>query len=47
MKKTIVRIVREHFHRKEPSLKGLTKDSRDHFYSELYCYLLQQMKVTV
>lgn len=39
MKKTIVRIVREHFH-KSGALKGLKKDERDQFYSELYIYLV-------
>jgi len=47
MKKTIVRIVREHFGKNNESIKGLHKDQRDHFYSELYCYLVQQMKITV
>ncbi len=46
MKKTIVRIVREHFE-KSGTLKGLKKDSRDQFYSELYIYLVQQMRETV
>jgi hypothetical protein len=32
MKKTIVRIVKEHF-QKTGSIKGLHKDERDHFYS--------------
>ena len=47
LKKTVVRIVREHFGRKEATFKGLTRDERDHFYSELYCYLVQQMKSTL
>jgi hypothetical protein len=46
MKKTIVRIVREHFH-KSGALKGLKKDARDQFYSELYIYLVKQMRETV
>jgi len=46
MKKTIVRIVREHFSKSE-SIKGLHKDERDHFYSELYVYLVEQMRNTV
>ena len=46
MKKTIVRIVREHFGKNE-QLKGLKKDQRDQFYSELYIYLVGQMKETV
>ena len=48
MKKTIVRIVKEHFQKKdEPSIKGLYKDERDHFYSTLYAYLVAQMRQTV
>lgn len=46
MKKTIVRIVKEHF-KKTSSFKGLSKDSQDHFYSELYIYLVEQMRSTV
>lgn len=46
MKKTIVRIVKEHFH-KAGTLKGIYKDDRDHFYSQLYQYLVQQMRETV
>jgi hypothetical protein len=35
MKKTIVRIVKEHFQKKseEGGIKGIYKDERDHFYS--------------
>ena len=46
MKKTIVRIVREHFGKHE-AICGLHKDERDHFYSELYCYLVSKMRETV
>lgn len=46
MKKTIVRIVKEHFH-KTGAVKGIYKDERDHFYSQLYQYLVQQMRQTV
>ena len=46
MKKTIVRIVKEYF-KKTGSIKGLYKDENDHFYSQLYAYLVQQMKTTV
>jgi hypothetical protein len=46
LKKTIVRIVKEHFH-KDGSIRGLYKDERDHFYTELYRYLVAQMKKTV
>ena len=48
MKKTIVRIVKEHFQKQDPQgVKGLYKDERDHFYSQLYAYLVQQMRLTV
>ena len=40
MKKTIVRIVKEHFGKKG-SIKGLHKDEQDRFYSELYVFLVQ------
>jgi hypothetical protein len=40
MKKTIVRIVKEHFGKTGP-IKGLCKDERDHFYSDLYVFLVQ------
>jgi len=46
MKKTVVRIVREHFGKSE-AIKGLKKDERDHFYSELYVFLVQEMRKTV
>lgn len=46
MKKTIVRIVKEHF-KKTGSVKGLSKDDRDHFYSELYIFLVQEMRNTI
>ena len=46
MKKTIVRIVKEHFGKSE-SFKGLHKDERDHFYSELYVFLVSEMRKTV
>ena len=45
MKKTIVRIVKEHF-KKHGSIKGLSKDDHDHFYSELYIFLVQEMRKT-
>jgi hypothetical protein len=48
MKKTIVRIVKEHFQKSEQGgVKGIYKDERDHFYSQLYAYLVQQMRATV
>jgi hypothetical protein len=50
MKKTIVRIVKEHFQKASDSkegIKGIYKDERDHFYSTLYAYLVQQMRATV
>ena len=47
MKKSIVRIVKEHFKRTDQSIRGLTKDNRDHFYSELYNFLVEKMRETV
>lgn len=46
MKKTIVRIVREHFG-KSGTLMGLHKNEVDHFYSELYVFLTAQMRKSV
>lgn len=46
MKKTIVRIVKEHFG-KTGHVKGLHKDERDRFYSELYVFLVKEMRSTV
>jgi hypothetical protein len=46
MKKTVVRIVREHFGKTE-AIKGLHKDERDHFYSDLYVFLVSEMRKTV
>jgi hypothetical protein len=43
MKKTIVRIVKEHFGKKGP-LQGLKQNELDHFYSELYVFLTEQMR---
>ena len=47
MKKSIVRIVKEHFKRTDSSIKGITRDQRDHFYSELYNFLVARMRQTV
>ena len=47
LKKSIVRIVKEHFNRQDQSIRGLTKDSRDHFYSQLYEFLVEKMRTTV
>lgn len=47
MKKSIVRIVKEHFARTDQSIKGITRDARDHFYSELYNFLVSRMRATV
>jgi len=47
MKKSIVRIVKEHFNRTDTSIKGIYKDSRDHFYSQLYNFLVEKMRITV
>ena len=46
MKKTVVRIVKEHFGKKG-TIKGLHKNSKDRFYSELYVFLVQEMRKTV
>jgi hypothetical protein len=46
MKKTIVRIVKEHFG-KTGQLMGLHKNEIDHFYSELYVFLTKIMRDTV
>ena len=43
-----MRIVKEHFQKSEQGgVKGIYKDERDHFYSQLYAYLVQQMRATV
>lgn len=47
MKKSIVRIVKEHFNREDRSIRGLTKDQRDHFYSDLYRFLVRNMRNSV
>ena len=47
MKKSVVRIVKEHFKREDKSIRGLTRDARDHFYSELYRYLVRHMRQSV
>lgn len=47
MKKSIVRIVKEHFNRQDPSIRGVFKDSRDHFYSDLYKFLVEKMRDTI
>lgn len=47
MKKSIVRIVREHFKRTDASIRGLTRDTRDHFYSDLYQFLVEKMRQSV
>ena len=44
LKKFIVRIVREKFGKKKDSIKGVFKDDRDQFYSELYGYLTDTLK---
>ena len=45
LKKFIVRIVREKFGKKKESVKGVFKDDRDQFYSELYAYLTDTLKI--
>lgn len=47
MKKSIVRIVKEHFAKQEVSIRGLKKDSFKAFYSELYDFLVSKMRETV
>ena len=47
MKKSVVRIVKEHFEKTERSIKGCHQDQRDHFYSELYTFLVEEMRRTV
>ena len=44
LKKFIVRIVREKFCKKKTSVKGVFRDDRDQFYSELYAYLTDTLK---
>ncbi len=44
LKKFIVRIVREKFGKKNTPIKGVFKDDRDQFYSELYAYLTDTLK---
>ena len=44
LKKFIVRIVREKYNKKDTSVKGVFKDKRDQFYSELYAYLTDSVK---
>ena len=44
LKKFIVRIVREKFGKKKTPVKGVYKDDRDQFYSELYSYLTDILK---
>ena len=45
LKKFIVRIVREKFGKKKEPVKGVFKDDRDQFYSELYSYLTDTLKI--
>ena len=44
LKKFIVRIVRDKFGKKKTPIKGVFKDERDQFYSELYAYLTDILK---
>ena len=44
LKKFIVRIVRDKFGMKNTPIKGIFKDERDQFYSELYGYLTEILK---
>jgi len=47
MKKSIVRIVKEHFNRTDAQIRGVYHDSRDHFYSHLYTFLVEKMRDTI
>jgi len=47
LKKAAVRIAKEKYGKKIESLKGLTKDERDQFYSSLYIYLVDNMHETL
>ena len=44
LKKFIVKIVREKYKKKYTPVKGVFKDQRDQFYSELYAYLTDKVK---
>ena len=44
LKKFIVRIVRDKFGKKKTPIRGVFKDERDQFYSELYGYLTDVLK---
>ena len=44
LKKFIVRIVRDKFGKKKTPIKGVFKDERDQFYSEIYSYLTDVLK---
>jgi len=46
LKRFIIRIVREKFGKTE-DIKGIFKDTRDQFYSELFAYLSDEVKVAM
>jgi tetratricopeptide (TPR) repeat protein len=46
MKKCVMKLVRDKF-QKTGSLTGVTLDARDQFYSELYVFLIEQMRQTL
>jgi hypothetical protein len=46
LKKFIVRIVREKY-RKRTTVKGIFKDEKDQFYSELFAYLTDEVKLAM
>eukprot|EP00826_Nyctotherus_ovalis_P022722 TRINITY_DN1755_c0_g1_i7.p1 TRINITY_DN1755_c0_g1~~TRINITY_DN1755_c0_g1_i7.p1 ORF type:complete len:889 (-),score=345.58 TRINITY_DN1755_c0_g1_i7:148-2814(-) len=47
LKKAVVRIAKEKYGKTIESLRGLTKDERDQYYSELYTYLVDNMHETI
>ena len=47
MKKSIVRIVKEYYGKKDVSIRGIKKDEFKQFYSELYNFLVTKMRETV
>jgi hypothetical protein len=46
LKKSIVKICRDKF-QKQGSITGITTETKDQFYSELYVFLIEQMRKTL
>ena len=46
LKKFVVRIVREKYNKKS-NVKGVFKNEKDQFYSELYAYLIDEVKIAM